>query len=150
MCPWQSFKATCREDEVILMTSALYGRMRQGECLREMVNYMGCSAEVIGVLDKACSGRHKCQFQIPSPELDEFQPCSELKSYLEASYTCVKGQSKVNQMVIFQSCFEPKRYYDGVLCVCQRSAWGHSNVSTSTNSSMFWHFLNNTIQMYFT
>ena len=34
-CILESFRATCGNDEVILMTHALYGRMRIGKCVKD-------------------------------------------------------------------------------------------------------------------
>ncbi len=33
VCQTESFKASCSDDEVVVMTSAQYGRMRLGKCI---------------------------------------------------------------------------------------------------------------------
>ena len=74
------------------MDTARYGRMRLGRCVKNDLGYVGCFTDVLDLIDARCSGRSQCEFQIPDPELDKLQPCLEdLKSYLEASYRCVKG-----------------------------------------------------------
>ena len=45
---WEDFNATCADDEVVLMTSALYGRMKIGRCLTRDY-YVGCRSDVIRV-----------------------------------------------------------------------------------------------------
>lgn len=77
------------------METARYGRMRLGRCVKNDLGYVGCFTDVLDLVDSRCSGKSQCEFQIPDPELDKLQPCLEdLKSYLEASYRCVKGESQ--------------------------------------------------------
>ena len=74
-----------------MMTSAHYGRMRLGDCLMRDY-YVGCSAEVINFMDAKCSGKQRCELDIPDNTLQKMQPCpKDLIAYLEATYTCVKG-----------------------------------------------------------
>ena len=93
ICPWERFKASCNADEVIVMETALYGRMSLGRCIEKDLGYIGCSINVIDLLDSRCSGKNQCEFQTPDRELSKLQPClKDLTSYLEASYRCVKGE----------------------------------------------------------
>lgn len=102
-CPWERFNATCRQpSEVILMTSALYGRMRYGRCVKERHGSEGCATDVLRYLDGLCSGRYRCQLEIPDAHLHKAQPCPrELMSYLEASYYCVPGIKSVSKYINF-------------------------------------------------
>ena len=34
-CPFETFKAECPQDEIIMITEALYGRMRKGRCVQD-------------------------------------------------------------------------------------------------------------------
>lgn len=53
---------------------------------------VGCSTDVLPVLDRKCTGRHTCQMTIPDATLHAIQMCPrELIPYLEASYDCVQG-----------------------------------------------------------
>lgn len=92
MCATEKFEAKCPNGEVVVMQSALYGRMRKGRCVREDYGRGGCSTDVLRYMDTQCSGRSSCQVKVPDDHLLAQNPCSELLSYLEASYTCVKGQ----------------------------------------------------------
>ena len=48
--------------------------------------------DVLHILDAACSGRNECDFDVADLDLEKISPCNEeLKSYLEASYTCIEG-----------------------------------------------------------
>jgi hypothetical protein len=84
------------------MTSAQWGRMRIGRCIDVHQNvlsllgndplFLGCSENVLSIADRKCSGRSQCDIRIPDTDLDKVTPCyPDQKSYLEASYTCVKG-----------------------------------------------------------
>lgn len=88
----QTFEASCAEDEVILMKTARYGRMRLGRCLTRNY-YVGCSSDVSGHMHARCSGRRHCRVPIPDPAMFAAQPCpKDLVAYLEADYECVKGE----------------------------------------------------------
>ena len=84
------------------MTSARWGRMEDNRCLGIHPNvlaalghdplFLGCSRDVLSLMDSKCSGRSECEIDIPDPDLDQVKPCyQDLKSYLTASYSCVKG-----------------------------------------------------------
>ena len=84
------------------MTSARWGRMEANRCLEIHSNvlaalghdplFLGCSQDVLSLMDDKCSGRSECEVNIPDPDLDRMKPCyPDLKSYLTASYSCVKG-----------------------------------------------------------
>jgi len=104
-CQWESMEARCRwNSEVIVMTSARWGRMKTGRCLkidpeRLAANsnnpmFLGCSEDVLSILDMKCSSKPACDVVVPNADLDAISPCYEdLSRYLEASYTCVKGNS---------------------------------------------------------
>ena len=74
------------------MEEAQYGRLQVGRCVTRDYGYLGCSANVIDLLDKACSGQRWCQYGIP--RLRELvQPCpKDLTAYLEAKYRCITGK----------------------------------------------------------
>ena len=92
-CQWEKFNATCRQDEVVVVQSARYGRMRFGRCVTEDHGHVGCSADVRAHLDVACSGRHQCIFNMDHSMLRQNSDCpKEIMSYLEAEYTCIKGK----------------------------------------------------------
>jgi len=79
------------------METAIYGRMELGRCVKVDMGYLGCKNNVIDIVDEKCSGRTSCEIGIPDAMLEKTRPCVELKSYLKASYTCLKGRLAVNQ-----------------------------------------------------
>ena len=103
ICQLETMEARCRwNSEVIVMTSARWGRMKTGRCLNihpklMALNsndpmFLGCSEDVLTLLDLQCSLKPACDVVVPNAELDKITPCYEdLTRYLEASYVCVKG-----------------------------------------------------------
>ncbi len=55
-CPHERFEAKCAQNEVVVMLSANYGRMRLGQCVKKDLGYVGCFSDVIEVADHLCSG----------------------------------------------------------------------------------------------
>ena len=92
-CQLEVFHASCAPGHVVMMTSAVYGRMRIGRCVKQDYGFIGCSADVLRFADRLCSGRQICQF--PVADLHGNQPCpDDLTPFLEASYRCVPGNCK--------------------------------------------------------
>ncbi|ESO11740.1 hypothetical protein HELRODRAFT_166765 [Helobdella robusta] len=86
-CDRDIFVANCDPNEVIIMTSSTYGRMRVGKCVP--FDYLiGCYADVLDQSEARCSGRFNCSF-VPDSEFFKVKPCRiDLVSYMEASYIC--------------------------------------------------------------
>ena len=92
VCQWEQFSTQCLDKRVVLMKTAKYGRMRFGGCLKEDHGHLGCFANVLGHLDKKCSGTLGCTMDIPDADLHKTNDCpKELMPYLEVSYDCVEG-----------------------------------------------------------
>ena len=53
LCNWETFSAQCPDNQVIMMMSAFYGRMKIGRCIRETFDNkgnrdpIGCSENII-------------------------------------------------------------------------------------------------------
>lgn len=121
-CLREYFVASCPGvTDVILMTSALYGRMRIGRCIRGTFN-IGCSNDVTALFDDRCSGRKSCNVSVRS--LVDSRPCQrDFASYLEASYQCVP-------------------VYDLGVTSCPTS---HVADVTARDSSSSWGYISNTL-----
>ena len=92
-CATETFNASCKAGQVILMTHAYYGRMRRGRCVTKDYGSLGCAKDVIEKVDARCSGRRQCEIHVPDADLDKTQPCpNDLKPYLDANYKCVTGR----------------------------------------------------------
>lgn len=90
-CQLETFVAECAEAEVVVLKTALYGRMRIGRCVKRNYGHVGCAKDVLAATDRFCSGRlNACSFAVSS--LHQYQPCpGDLTPYLEASYECRSG-----------------------------------------------------------
>ena len=92
-CSSDTLVLNCRDPEVvILVQTALYGRMSAGKCITSTYGEsMGCRADVLAQLDERCSGRPNCSMLVAVFD-SMIQPCPrDFKSYLEISYQCVPG-----------------------------------------------------------
>jgi len=98
-CHYETFRPECWKNEVIAIREAIYGRRRVGKCieaehsdLADDPRYLGCHADVLGLLDAKCSGKKECELRIPDPDLDRATPCDKsLRMFLEVRYACVDG-----------------------------------------------------------
>jgi len=89
-CLHESFNASCPPGQVVMMTSAIYGRMRLGRCISGDFN-IGCSKDVISYFDSQCTAKRHCDVSVRN--LVDIHPCQrDFMSYLEASFTCLKGR----------------------------------------------------------
>ena len=92
MCNADEFTARCPSNEVVVMTSAVYGRMRVGRCVTQS-DYVGCWNNALAAFDELCSGKPSCQVEVRSDLWrEEEQACySYANGYLEADYACKEG-----------------------------------------------------------
>ena len=96
------FQARCLKNEIIVMNSAVYGRMKIGQCLQDHDSllqahfndplFLGCSVDVLSMMDIKCSGLNQCEVHGTDIGLRQAKPCyASLMKYMEASYECVTG-----------------------------------------------------------
>ena len=98
-CAYENFRPVCSKNEVIVMTHAVHGRMKEGRCLeldmaaKQDPKYFGCSADVLEFMDRRCSGKTECNVRVIDQEMRQKSSCyKDLEKYLEASYSCVTGR----------------------------------------------------------
>ena len=94
VCPisGENLAITCPASQVIVTSSASYGRMAITRCIY-VEEFIGCENDVLFLLDQWCSGRQQCQQVIPNSELKAASSaCLQyLQMYLDVEYTCLKG-----------------------------------------------------------
>jgi len=103
-CSGEDFEPRCHGNDVIMMLSARYGRMKIGRCVKrepgfepmlQDPRYLGCYADVLGTLSALCSGKSECSLRVRD-QIDNTVPCyGNLKMYLEVAYICVSGMLHV-------------------------------------------------------
>jgi len=96
ICNSEEFHASCPVDSVILMNSTEYGRMEVGRCIRKPDEFLGCTNDVLPILDRRCSGKQKCNFLLITH--DDIEAANEncleiLMKYLKVDYTCLQGMA---------------------------------------------------------
>lgn len=107
-CDFELFQARCSSrHEVVVMVAASYGREETGRCLlpdsvieslRHNPRYFGCSANVLHLADRKCSGLPRYDVAIPDSDFERITPCyKDSRKYLEAKYDCVKGLQDANK-----------------------------------------------------
>ncbi|KAK2140096.1 hypothetical protein LSH36_1487g00161 [Paralvinella palmiformis] len=66
--------------------------MDVGRCIKKKDDFLGCSNDVLSLLDQWCSGRQQCQFFVTNDDLEEANTnCLEiLIKYLKIEYSCLK------------------------------------------------------------
>jgi len=98
VCQTEKLEARCDgEDEMVLMTRSRYGRMEVSRCVQSDYGYIGCSSDVLDVVDSVCSGRRHCTVAVPSADLETAAAVAcpgDLKLYLSASYRCLPGNKQ--------------------------------------------------------
>ena len=95
-CNAETFRAQCDVNEVIVMTSAVYGRMALGRCVEEDVGFLGCHNDARDVMDVECSGRRECEVLVSIKKFwkQSASSCRNyIAGYISASYECVAGTS---------------------------------------------------------
>ena len=94
VCISEEFHASCPLDSVILINSAEYGRMEVGRCIMKPDEFLGCTNDVLPILDRRCSGKQKCNFLLITH--DDIEAANEnclqiLMKYLKVDYSCIIG-----------------------------------------------------------
>lgn len=101
--------------------------MKTGRCLTSQYGSLGCSLDLLADLDFACSGQPFCSLGVR--ELIHHNPCPrELRGYLEAQYTCIKGETIVSETLyemdyIDVLCHKVGIYFDFEYLICFRSLY---------------------------
>jgi len=121
-CQLETFRARCRHGDVVVMTTARFGRMRVGRCIdarsrsaalekamQSDSNLLGCYADVLDYADRMCSGKTSCDIAVPNRDLLSTRPCvSQLTMYFEAAYQCVSGEQNTDIIlslyIVLSSC----------------------------------------------
>ena len=93
ICMSEEFKPTCGLNEVIMMRSAVYGRMGLGRCITQDAGHLGCYNGALSAFDSECSGKQACELEVTgSLWQDSEDACSSaLMGYAEATYSCQQG-----------------------------------------------------------
>ncbi|ELT91193.1 hypothetical protein CAPTEDRAFT_207721 [Capitella teleta] len=93
VCRGDNVRFSCGQGQVVLMTSALYGRMASSTCIDHYPGAMDCSSNVLPQMDAMCSGRPNCSLTLTENRFGENNLCHHgYDAYLTVSYQCVTVQ----------------------------------------------------------
>ena len=95
VCNAEIFKTKCDSNEVVVIQSALHGRMNIGRCVKRNLGYLGCKNDATDAFDEACSGKNECAVTITNDLRKEVTgACGEaIVGYAEVTYDCLQGKS---------------------------------------------------------
>ena len=74
------------------MTSAQYGRMEVGRCIKKEDEFLGCTNDVLPILDRWCSGKETCKIEVGNLESANENCLDILIKYLKVEYTCLNSK----------------------------------------------------------
>lgn len=95
-CDWETANASCPgRDELVVVRSARYGRLRLNRCAAKSYGNLGCGADVTALFSGTCSARRSCRVAVISLHGIHTTCPSDLKAYVELTYDCVKGSFPV-------------------------------------------------------
>ena len=80
------------------MTSAVFGRMEMGQCVKEDFGFLGCQNDALDVMDAECSGRRECHIIVTINKFRKEIPgaCNKaVAGYISAVFTCMKGMKSL-------------------------------------------------------
>ncbi len=95
LCDRETFQPQCSSGEVVVITSAIYGRMHKGRCLQSDIQ-LGCVADALSFMDRRCSGLPTCTLTLDylNKDLREISQCpGDVISYMEIDHECVQGKA---------------------------------------------------------
>ncbi len=93
-CHLETFTAECKQNEVVQILQARYGRMKLGRCVRRGLGYIGCAANAKGIVDSVCSGRYKTCFRCQikqSPALGTVRLIARKMMYVKCFSLCLRS-----------------------------------------------------------
>ena len=102
-CIHETFETHCKQNEVVFIEKAMYGRQRYGKCLsiedepneliRQSKGFIGCFSDVKHIIETRCAGRQNCELSVVKIQVET--NCSKsLLKYLDVNYLCLKGSTQ--------------------------------------------------------
>ena len=120
ICEVDIFNGTCPHGQMIIMTSAMYGRMSIGTCIRQhFSSHRNCDGDVLKIIDGICSGRQSCVVRPIDPALVTVKKCPEHSAYLRLSYDCIRCEYNLGSCLIFVYTKKKGMYPSG----CVKGYW---------------------------
>ena len=103
VCEHDIFNLTCGTNNIISVTSVMYGRQNYSICPHVSVqsNESFCECDdSLEVVQRSCNGRQSCAIEA-SNNVFSGDPCPNTYKYLEIKYTCINGMYSVHYRKIY-------------------------------------------------
>ena len=88
------FRAECSAgNDVIMVDSALYGRMLSAKCHQNNYGHVGCSGDVLSVAESRCAARRRCEIEVPNGDMTKMSNCpKDFIGHLAIEHSCMPGE----------------------------------------------------------
>ncbi|ELT90704.1 hypothetical protein CAPTEDRAFT_211542 [Capitella teleta] len=98
VCAHEDYTSQCQYDEILVITKATYGHIRQGRCARRDLGHFGCFTDVTSYMESVCSEQRSCTISMKEVVKHNVVPdCADgLATLMEVSHVCVTGQPSVD------------------------------------------------------
>ncbi|ELT90705.1 hypothetical protein CAPTEDRAFT_211543 [Capitella teleta] len=60
VCSHETYSSQCQYDEILVITKAIYGHIRQGRCAIRDVGHFGCFTDVTSYMESQCLSQRSC------------------------------------------------------------------------------------------
>ena len=74
------------------MRAARVGRLWLGKCIKQDRGHIGCSRDVLTLVDSKCSGKRECDVPVIDVTNGLTECPDDLKGFLVAEFDCVPGK----------------------------------------------------------
>ena len=92
MCILEKVDISCPKSNIIYINMAEFGRMEVGRCIKKEDQFLGCTNDVMSIVDGWCSGREKCSLEAGRLESSNTNCLDILMKYLKVEYTCLQSK----------------------------------------------------------
>ncbi|ESN96075.1 hypothetical protein HELRODRAFT_189097 [Helobdella robusta] len=129
-CMSDVFQPRCRQNEIVVIKEAIYGRKSIGKCIKNegipdeyfstRPGYVGCFVDARHLVIPRCSGNRECEILVA--KIDIGTTCHKMfKSYLEVDYSCVKEEYCMSDV------FRP-RCHQSEIVVIKEAIYGRKSI----------------------
>ncbi|ELU17649.1 hypothetical protein CAPTEDRAFT_209495 [Capitella teleta] len=93
VCAHEAYASQCQYDEILVITKAIYGHIRQGRCARRDFGHFGCFTDVTSYMESVCASQRSCTISMTDVIENNILPdCADgLATLMDVTHVCVKG-----------------------------------------------------------
>lgn len=92
-CETQNLEMKCKQDEVITVLKANYGRTSQSVCVEGDISVDKCvNIKSKNIVSRICSGKQQCKILAGNTVFGD--PCEGIFKYLDVEFSCARVAKK--------------------------------------------------------